>query len=71
MLWKKSSALPPLEPLPPLPAFERHSRRRRFLSWATVLAAVSAIALGVFHGFGSRIAEELWPHIRAYLPGHF
>lgn len=71
MLWKRSNALPPLEPLPPLPAFDRRRRRRRILSWATVLAAMSAIALGVFHGIGSKIAEEVWPHFSAYVPGHF
>ena len=37
----------------------------------TVLAVVSAITLGVFHGSGSKIAEEVWPHISAYVPGHF
>jgi putative exporter of polyketide antibiotics len=71
MLWKRSNALPPLEPLPPLPAFEWRRKRRRILSWTTVLAAMSAIALGVFHGIGSKIAEEVWPHISAYLPEHF
>ena len=62
----------PLRPLPPLPALQRTSntesetppKHRSLLSWATVLAVLSAIALGIVHGVGSKLVDEVWPVIR-------
>lgn len=66
--------LPQLQPLPPLspiacePAHaepcEPTSKRRSVLSWATFAAVGGTIALGIIHGIGSKMVEEIWPHIK-------
>lgn len=53
--------LPPLEPLPSL--FERKRQRRRLLSWATLVAVLCAIAVGIFHGIGNKIFEAAWTYL--------
>lgn len=61
-------ALEPLPPLPPLPPLEMQVRRRRqkrLLSWATVAAVLSAIAFGIVHGLGTKIADEAWPYVKS------
>jgi hypothetical protein len=49
----------PLPPLPPLPPFGS-KRTKRLLSWATVIALLSALAAGIFHGLGSKIFDAVW-----------
>jgi hypothetical protein len=39
----------------------------RLLSWATLLSVVGAIALGIFHGIGTKVLEVLWPYLRSLL----
>lgn len=51
--------LPSLEPLPPLGA----RRRRRLLSWATVVALLGALAAGIFHALGSKLFERAWTYL--------
>lgn len=57
--------LPPLPPLPPLDMQTKRRRQRLLLSWATVVAVISAIAFGIIHGLGTKIADEAWPHIKS------
>jgi hypothetical protein len=51
--------LPPLPPLPPLNA----RRRRRLLSWATVIALTGALAAGIFHALGAKLFERAWSYL--------
>jgi hypothetical protein len=53
--------LPPLEPLEPLPPLNQR-RRRRLLSWATVIALMGALAAGIFHSLGSKLFERAWTY---------
>jgi hypothetical protein len=62
---KDLDSLPPLPPLPPLEMRTKRRRQRRVLSWATVLAVASAVAFGIVHGLGTKIADEAWPHIKS------
>ena len=65
--WTMPEPFPPLKPLPPLPPLEQRRRRtRRMLSWATLFAVASAVMLGMLHGVGSKIADEMWPEIKAF-----
>jgi hypothetical protein len=48
--------LPPFEPLPPL----NQRRARRFLSWATAIALLTALAAGIMHALGSKLLERAW-----------
>jgi hypothetical protein len=51
--------LPPLEPLPPL----NQRRRRRLLSWATLIALTGALAAGIFHALGAKLFERAWTYL--------
>ncbi len=50
--------LPQLEPLPPLNV----RRRRRLISWATVIALLGALSAGIFHALGSKLFERAWAY---------
>jgi hypothetical protein len=52
-------AMDPLPPLPPLPPLYAR-RKRRLLSWATVIALTGALAAGIFHSLGSKLFEHAW-----------
>lgn len=39
----------------------------RLLSWASFLTVGGAVALGVFHGIGTKIVDVVWPYVRALL----
>jgi len=56
--------LKPLPPLEPLPALARR-RRRRLLSWATVVALLGAFAAGAFH---VSKPSDLIPEIQGRFP---
>ena len=43
------------------------SRKRSLLSWTTFLTVTGAIALGISHGVGSKLVDEIWPIIRPLL----
>jgi hypothetical protein len=60
----------PLPPLPPLPSLWGTKKKRRLLSWATVLTVAGAIGVGIFHGVGRKIFDAVWPHLQAVLPFH-
>lgn len=49
--------LPPLEPLPPL---WTEKLKRRVLGWATVVAVLCAIGIGMLHGLGNKIFDAVW-----------
>ncbi len=60
----------PLKPLPPLPPLQassaddedrpRKKTSSRILSWATLVAAGGALAIGILHGMGASLFEALW-----------
>lgn len=52
----------PYKPLEPLPSLfeERRRRRLRIFSWATVVAALCALAVGMLHAAGARLLDWLW-----------
>jgi hypothetical protein len=54
----------PLKPLPPLPSLWAEKRRKRVLGWATAVAVVCAIGVGVLHGVGNKIFDAGWSYIR-------
>ena len=68
----EAGSVEPLPPLPPLPPLQgttcgiaaARKKRRSLLSWATVLAVMSAIGFGIIHGVGSKLVDEVWPIIR-------
>jgi hypothetical protein len=71
---QRTSGIEPLPPLPPLPPLELNHpdtaappKRRSLLSWATLLAILSAIGFGIIHGVGSKLVDEVWPHIEMLL----
>ena len=45
---------PPLEPLPSL---WTEKRKKRLLGWATVVAVLCAIGIGMLHGLGNKIFD--------------
>jgi hypothetical protein len=51
--------LPPLEPLPSLWG----AKKKRVLGWATVLAVLCAVGVGILHGLGSKIFEAGWTYV--------
>ena len=55
-------AMDPLPPLPPLPPLNAR-RKRRLLSWATVIALTGALAAGVFHALGAKLFERAWTYL--------
>ena len=48
--------LPPLEPLPSLWT----EKRARVLGWATVIAVLCALGVGMLHAAGSKLFDGLW-----------
>lgn len=57
--------LPPLPPLPPLNAeasedYPPRKKGARLLGWATVIAVVTALGIGILHAIGAHIFETFW-----------
>jgi hypothetical protein len=53
----------PLPPLEPLPSLWDTKRKKRVLGWATVLAVLCAIGVGILHGLGSKIFDAAWAYV--------
>lgn len=53
----------PLPPLEPLPSLWDAKRRRRIFGWATVLAVLCAVGVGILHGLGSKIFDAAWTYV--------
>ena len=52
--------LKPLPPLEPLPSLWTEKRKKRVLGWATVVAVLCAIGIGMLHGLGNKIFDAVW-----------
>ena len=52
--------LKPLPPLDPLPSLWTEKRKKRLLGWATVVAVLCAIGIGMLHGLGNKIFDAVW-----------